>query len=116
MDSKNEKYVAIIISIIAIILTIFMTLHDERARSNELAVLSNPSFVGEVVGKESVLRHAGGGMLMRHTEYRLHIVGQYLENYELRQVDRVFTVPRSFYAKYNIGDIISHELVYFGKP
>jgi len=70
-------------------------------------VINNPTFTGEVVGKDTVVRHYGFTMTPV-TEFRLHIVGEYIKNDKTIYVDRFFTVSRFIYSHFGTGDIICH--------
>jgi len=98
--------IAIIVAVILAIIALIIYMVYEEGQNN---VIHNPTFIGEVVGKESVVRSVGGTWAMRYTEFRLHIVGEYIKDNETIHVDRVFRVYREFYNRFDIGDIFSHE-------
>jgi len=113
VKSKNIKEnIAIAIPVILVALFLTWTIYDDFSRRNEVyKFINNPSFLGEVVDKD-YLRHGGRGfvwplMSMGYTEYRLHIVGEYLYGNETVQLDRVFIVPRYLYEQFEIGDLIN---------
>ena len=69
-------------------------------------LLSNPTFRGEVTDKEFFRRRVGFSAAMKLTEHRLHIVGDYIYNDEIVQVNRIFIVSRYLYDRFDIGDTI----------
>jgi len=74
--------------------------------NNHWEIINHPTFTGEVIGKESVTRNAGVSLIMKYTEYRLHISGEYTEDNRTIQIDRTFIVPSDIYNNYNIEDFI----------
>ena len=100
------------IFIVIVALLIFVTVFAYEARvRNELKVLSYPTFVGEIIAKESRLQSVGMGSGMQITQFRLHIVGTYIDGDEIRQVDRVLVVPGYLYHQFDVGDIIKPSLI-----
>ena len=70
-------------------------------------VIHDPTFVGIVVDKETRREHlmfTGPGFLV----YRLHVIGEFVENGETVQVDRWFSVSRRMFNQFRIGDTIPH--------
>ena len=78
------------------------------ARSSDIYTINNPSFVGEVIAKDSEIYQITATSIPV-IFYRLHIVGEYLsDDKEIITFDRVFYVTRQIYNRYEVGDIISH--------
>jgi len=108
LNSINIKEILLIVSLVALFfIIIIVSLHSDSKRRNEIyTLINNPTFKGEVVGKESIRRTGTLTPITRYIEHRLHIVGEYIYDNELVQVDRVFIVPRYLYNKFDIGDLI----------
>jgi len=79
---------------------------------NEINIIYNPAFVGEVVDKESFRLNPLVMFPFGSMRYQLHIVGEFIEDNETIQLDRVFTVSHSVYNRFEIGDIIVEGVVY----
>ena len=111
MRTKGKKQFAEITfyTIVILLLLVISCIGETRLR-NELSVISNPTFVGIVVDKDSTI-HRRFTVPMIPTVYRLHIIGTYYEGNEIRRVDRIFRVPRAFYQQYEIGNIIGQSYV-----
>jgi len=103
MNIKDEIIAIALILFIALLIA-GSTFWNAGRVSTFDALISNPTFVGEVVDKESGWR--GGFGITAYTEHRLHIVGQYYYDGEKIQVDSIFIVPRSQYRQFNVGDLI----------
>jgi len=102
----KDYIIVIIVLLILVVVTIPLSLYEHRNRNESNAILNNPSFVGEVSDKD--VRHLRGmSFFMMYTQYRLHIVGHYLEESEKIEVDRVFVVSSDLFQLYDIGDIVT---------
>ena len=83
------------------------SIHEARVKNENYAILNNPTFVGEVVDKE--IRRINITQLLSHNQYRLYLVGHYLENDIKVQIERVFIVNSKFFHQHDIGDVIIRE-------
>ena len=104
----NEYAIAIIaISMLATV-GIPFSIQDARVRNENYAILNNPSFVGEVVNKET-RRLNGMSPMLSYTQYRMHIVGHYYIIDKKVQIDRIFIVNSELFHLYDIDDVITRE-------
>jgi len=99
-------FVVFIIAVLAF--TIAAEIHINANLDYQISkVIHNPTFVGEVVDKESVTRRVGAKPFDQLTTLRLHIVGQYVKDGdEVVHIDQVFTVTRYWYDRFEVGDLI----------
>lgn len=104
MNSKIIESTLVAIAILAAITIIIVSIN----LSNKNDIIYDPTFVGEVVGKETKKRAASAAGIMRYTEYRLHIIGEYIENDKIIQIDRSFIVSEELFNSLDIGDPISN--------
>ena len=81
-----------------------------RYDTGSSSIINDPTFVGEVVDKEIVLLRIGLSPATRMREHRLHIVGKYYVDDERVEVDRIFIVSAEIFNRYEVGDIISHDV------
>ena len=82
---------------------------------NQIKIVENPTFTGEVVGKETRYFPPWAGASLYQLR-QLHIVGEYFDGEEIIQIDRVFAVSASWYSRYEVGDFIgnTHHLTVRG--
>ena len=97
-----------IIIVVASVLLIIVMVFYRNYIDNQINIIDNPTFVGKVVEKKSIIRFTGLG-LMGVKEYRLHITGKYIEDNEIIQIDKVFVVSADLYNQFDIGDTITHK-------
>ena len=90
--------------VLAIVIVV-LSLYEVRARGEINSILDNPSFVGEVIERE-VRRTRGMTFMSEFTQYRLHIVGEFIEDNEIIQIDRVFIVSSELFNRFAEGDVI----------
>lgn len=103
VTKERLMYLGGFVLLVAVLLVLA---HFDNINRNEIyALINNPAFEGKVVDT-SVVHRWGGSFAMWHTEYRLHIVGEYLYNDETVQIDRTFVVSKYLYDKFEIGDTI----------
>ena len=107
MKSIATKDELLLIGLTAImLLTAILIAYFDHTKNEFYEVINHPTFVGEVVGKESVW-HGGFTPSTKSIEHRLHIIGKYYYGDDIIQVDRVFTVSWSQYHQFDIGDLIN---------
>ena len=104
VESK-KNIIVIVVWLFMIIPMIFYIVYLH----NQHEIINNPTFVGEIIGKESVIHRVGASGVIGVTEYRLHIAGEYIKNNKTIQVNRVFIVSADIYNQHEVGDIISHR-------
>ena len=104
MNFINRHFLKIFV-FFAVILTCMFVLFYHVRLEMQIQVINNPTFVGEVVGKESLNHFSVLGIPIRR---QLHIVGEYVEDDVVIQVNRTFRVSRYWYDKFNVGDLICH--------
>jgi len=108
LKEKMNKHIAAIFFMVFLVFLLICTAFYQNHLENQISIVDNPTFSGEVAGKESITRNAGMWFLGQHTTHRLHIIGQYIEGDETIYIDRVFTVSAYWYNKFEIGDLIYH--------
>ena len=106
-----ERIVLIAFVTISVSLLVWMIIDDLYKRNEVYRIINNPTFVGKVVNKDFI-QHEGSRftwpiMTMGYTEYRLHIVGEYLSSNEIVQLNRIVSVRRYLYDLFEIGDSIN---------
>jgi len=100
-----------IVALFSILIIIVAANFGCNSRSNEIyTLLNNPTFIGEVVDKEFVWS-GGFSTVTRHTEHRVHIIGEYIYDNEVIQVDRIFIISRYLYNQFDIGDLVGKGLI-----
>lgn len=105
-DNKDLFLLVLLIFTLAFMIT-SQVFGFSTASSSDMAILNNPSFIGEVIKKNSEILYFAA---MPYVYYRLHILGKYLsDDNEVIRVDRIFYVTREIYNRYEVGDIISHK-------
>jgi len=97
---RNSLLITTCSALITLCLFLF-TLFYEIYLESQIQVINDSTFVGEVVGKESNNSILGFGN-------RLHIIGEFIENDEVIQIDRTFRVSQNWYNKFSVGDRICH--------
>ena len=105
---KIKEYILVIIMfcILAVVIVV-LSLCEAREKEEANAILNNPSFVGEIIGRD--IRHTRGMTFMSgFSQYRLHIVGELIEDNETVQIDRIFIVSSELFNRFDKGDVISY--------
>lgn len=105
----DKDFIIVIIALLMLaVVAIPLSLYEHRARNEDNAILNNPSFIGEVADKE--VRHLiGMTFFTTDRQYRLYIVGHYLEENEKVEVDRTFIVSSDLFQLYDVGDIVTYD-------
>jgi len=98
------EYIGISIIFVLTIILFYLEIDD----MNQIRIVDNPTFTGEVINKETSSFPPWGGVAI-HQSYRLHIVGEYINGGETVQIDRVFKVSSSWYERFEVGDLIYHS-------
>ena len=106
----KERFLVALYLIVSIILLLLSSHFYSDRRNKFFVLISNPTFEGEVVDMRAIWR-GGFTLSTGYMEYRLYIVGEYLYNEEVIQVDRFFIVSRSLYERFDIGDLISWQTI-----
>jgi len=108
MSNVDDGYFVVAFAIVFLAITlVWAMLYDTHLDNRISGVINNPTFVGEVVNKESITRRVGSMTAFNQiTTHQLHIIGEYMEGNEVMQVDQVFTVTRRWFSKFEIGDLI----------
>lgn len=96
-----------IFCIATIIIFVVVAVYSGISCMNQIRIVENPTFTGEVVGKESRYLFPWVGVSTRQM-HQLHIVGEYFNGEETIQIDRVFVVSHSWYNRFEVGDLIFH--------
>jgi len=100
MHENLESAILIIVSLFLIIAVAVYSIHQR----NQINIINDPTFVGEVVGKEATTQRSS--VIRQTITYRLHITGEYIKDGETVQVDRDFIVSKELYDRFEIGDVI----------
>ena len=87
---------------------LYGVLYDKHIDNQLSSVINNPTFFGEVIEKEEIIHRVGFGTFNQFTTFRLHIIGEYLEDDEVILVDQVFTATSYWFNRFEIGDLIYH--------
>ena len=106
IDKNEDTIFYLCITILVIGVTIAAFLYDIHLDNQISSVIDNPTFIGEVVNKESTTRNLGFGRYNQIMTYRVHIIGEYMDGGEVIHVDRVFEITRRWYNMLEIGDLI----------
>ena len=95
--------------ILAIIALLIYTIYSYISWSEANNIIHDPTFVGVVIGKETVVERLGITPKPGITIRRLHVVGEYIRDDVVIQVDRVFTVSEEMFYRFEVDDLILHE-------
>ena len=87
---------------IIIVLTASARINNQRAHGAQLRnILNNPTFSGVVVSKEATAgAHLWSSVV---SAYRVHIIGQYIENGQVVKVDNTFNISRYMLYSFHLG-------------
>ena len=107
---RNNGTNIFIVLIFIIVLAVLIYFAYYRSTNS---IIHDPTFVGEVINKETVKQQINIGMTIpRHQVlHRLHIIGTYYAENQRVYVDRIFTVTDAIYNHFEIGDIICSESI-----
>ena len=105
-EIRDHAFIILMYCVLAVVIVV-LSLSEIREKNETNAILNNPSFVGEVIGRE--VRHVRGMTFMSEfRQHRLHIIGEFIEDNEIIKVDRIFIVSLELFNQFDEGDIISY--------
>jgi len=109
VNNEND-IICTIVFIAVLVFMIFLGVRNNNQLNSQLRdIINNPTFIGEVVNKESITRNARPLAAIPSTTFQLHIIGAYMEGDEVIHVDQLFTITHYWYRKFEIGDLIYHS-------
>jgi len=96
-------------SILFIALVIYTIINSHIVARNFDEIIQNPTFTGVVVRKGTIAEERAliGSIPAR---YILQIAGEYFNDDEKIQFDRMFFVSPEVFHRFETGDVISHDM------
>jgi len=102
---RNYNDIIVIVIVWLLFFAILFSCHIRWSYTNN--IIHNPTFTGTVVETEITTQLIT--KVWRIPVHRLHIIGEYIKDDEVIQVDHVFVVSAEMFYRFEEGDIVSHR-------